>query len=216
MGPIEGARSLTSVGEIVARLIASGTPPEVAAIAVCEAFQMGFATGNSGGIPVDETAEKRRAYDRERKRNKKLSGGIPVEVGGIPKNALSSSFSIETDIKDKKERKKGRGEKIPPEWRPSDSHYLDGAELEFSRADVDGLAEDMRLWARANEHRQVARKSNWDLAFSAWIRRSARDRKQRGPPKGGGFLGVALEIDRQQNEPNSDPIPQIPVHRTGT
>lgn len=206
---------MTSVGEIVARLIAAGTPPEVAAVAVCESFQMGVATGNSGGIPVDETAEKRRSWDRERKRNKKLSGGIPVESGGIPENALTS-LSIETDINNKKERKKGRGEKIPPDWRPSDGHYLDGAELEFSRSEIDGFAEDMRLWARANEHRPVARKSNWDLAFSAWMRRASKDRKGRGPPKRGGFLDVALEIDRRQNEPSSDQAPQIPVLRTGS
>lgn len=205
---------MTQVGEIVARLIAAGTPPEVAAVAVCEAFQMGVATGNSTGIPVDEMAEKRRAWDRERKRTKKVSGGFPVESGGSPENALTS-LSLNSNTEVKKERKKERGEKIPPEWRPSDSHFLDGAELGFSRADVEGFAEDMRLWARANEHRQIARKSNWDLAFSAWIRRAARDRKQRGPPKKSGFLDIAIEIDRQQNEPSHDP-PQIPVQRTGT
>jgi hypothetical protein len=210
----EGARSLTNIGEIVARLVAAGTPPEVAAMAVCEAFQMGASTGQSADYPRDEATERRRAYDRERARTKREIRRQSADSADSPKSALTS-LSLETDINKGKERKKERGEKISADWQPSDSHYLDGAELGFSRAEVDGFAEDIRLWARANEHRQVARKSNWDLAFSAWIRRASRDRKQRGPPKKSSFLDIALEIDRQQNEPSNDP-PQIPVQRTGT
>lgn len=148
------------IGEIVQRLIAAGTPPEVAAVAVAEAFAAGASCGNSGGIPVDLVAEKRRAYDRQRKRN---SGGIPVESGGIPESASSL----------KKEKKK-RGEKLPPEWTPSEVHFKQASELGHDSVWLKSQAEDMRLWARANEHRAVARKLDWDLTFTTWIRRNAK------------------------------------------
>lgn len=56
-----------SVADIVSRLIAAGTPPDVAAMAVTEAF----AAGASSGSPrqsVDPAADRRRASDRDRKR----------------------------------------------------------------------------------------------------------------------------------------------------
>jgi hypothetical protein len=56
------------IGELVSRLIASGTPPELAAQVVSEAFAAGTCIGKSADNPVDVAAEKRRAYDRERQR----------------------------------------------------------------------------------------------------------------------------------------------------
>lgn len=55
-----------TIGQLVSSLIASGTPPELAAQVVAEAFAAGASISrpNQG----DATAEKRRAYDRERKR----------------------------------------------------------------------------------------------------------------------------------------------------
>ena len=156
---------MSVVGEIVSRLIAAGTPPDVAAVAVAEAFAAGVASGNSGGIPVDKVAEKRREYDRNRKRNKTDSGGIPVDSGGIPESASSL-------IDFKKEKKQGK--KLPPEWKPSADHERQASELGHDQRWMSNQAEDMRLWARANEHRAVARKLDWDLTFTTWMRRNAR------------------------------------------
>lgn len=203
-----------TLGEIVARLIAAGTPPEVAAVAVADAFQAGATMRNSTGIPVDEAAERRRAYDRERKRKQKHSGGIPVETPRNSENAISSSVSTDSELKkEKKERK--RGEKLSAEFRPSESHYLEGEKIGLSRAQVDGLCEDMRIWAGANEHRQVARKSNWDLTLLGWIRRQARDVRGRGPPRNrNGFLDLALNLESTSDERGYPDSKQIPVHGT--
>jgi len=53
------------IADLVARLIAAGTPPDVAATVVAEAFAAGVVATAS---PVDAAAERRRAADRDRKR----------------------------------------------------------------------------------------------------------------------------------------------------
>lgn len=60
---------VSAIATALKHMLAAGMPHDaiVAAVAEMEA-----------GMAVDEVAERRRAYDRERKRNKK-SGGIPVE-----------------------------------------------------------------------------------------------------------------------------------------
>jgi hypothetical protein len=40
-----------------------------------------------------------------------------------------------------------------------------------NRQQIDAKADEMRLWARANGHRAVARKLDWDATFTGWIRR---------------------------------------------
>lgn len=176
---------MSVVADLVAKLIAAGTAPEIAAAVVAEAFAAGAASVLSGGSPVDTTAEKRRAYDRERKarerEEKRKSGGSPVEIRGTSESAIFINTSPKNSESREGKKRNSRGEKIPPDWTPKKNHYDEGAKRGFSRETIDGFATDMRLWAQANEHRQVARKSNWDLTFSAWIRRQGFAAGQ-GPP----------------------------------
>ncbi len=53
----------------------------IRAEAMLEGYRMAVAEMASGGTPVDSVAEKRRAYDRDRKRK---SAKIPVDSGGTP------------------------------------------------------------------------------------------------------------------------------------
>lgn len=167
---------MSAVADILARLIEAGTPPDVAALAVTEAFAAGAACGKSGGIPVDESAERRRAYDRERKR---LAAEIRRNSTENPQNsnsALPSSSSQQTQVP-KEGKKRERGTTLSAEWMPLPSHFDEGTALGLRDDDVRGMAADMRLWAGANSNRAVARKSNWDMTFSAWMRREAGKRK---------------------------------------
>lgn len=55
----------------------------VRVVAAIDADMANMSGGNSGGIPVDMMAEKRRAWDRDRKRalrDQAVSGGIPVDT----------------------------------------------------------------------------------------------------------------------------------------
>lgn len=124
----------------------------------------------STGRPVDVAAEKRRAYDRERAKKRR------EKSGGLPKNALSSlPSSSETLEATKKEQieecaRGKKGERLPPDWQPKPRHFEEAIRLGLK---VDEMLTDMRLWAEANGHRAVARKSNWDSTFSGWMRRES-------------------------------------------
>lgn len=163
---------MTPIADMIEKMTAEGVPMHVIVLAVKTA-ELAAQSGKSGGIPVDTTAEKRRAYDRERKANKRKSGG---KSGGIPPDtelALSSSLpKIDPEIK-KEEAKptRVRGHALPDDWLPSEVHYAEGSLTQHSRADVDAKADEMRLWARANGHRAVARKLDWDATFTGWMRR---------------------------------------------
>jgi len=171
--------------------------------------------------PPDRAAEKRRAWDRKRKRR---STGIPPaktippdppDLGGIPPEKESwhdsctflsflptTSTSLEEEKKERekesvreRERENKRcGSRIPPDWKPTDRHYRDGSKLGYQREQVDGFAETMRLWAEANAHRQVARKLDWDKTFSGWMRRQP---KIPPPPSAAPAKLTAEDIDRK-------------------
>jgi hypothetical protein len=162
--------------------VADGIPMGAILLAVRTTEIAVAAAGKSGGSPVDITAEKRRAYDRDRKAEKRKSGGSPVESPVDNESALSFLGSNKNSKEEKKERAgRDRGRKLPVDWKPTEKHFEEGGRLGFSRAAVLSENEDMRLWARSNEHRAIARKANWDLTFSAWLRRN-RPKGTAAPP----------------------------------
>lgn len=88
----------------------------------------------------------------------------------------------------KKTAKRSRvGTSIPDDWAPTNGDREYGRALNLSDAQIDSMAEDLRLWAGANANRAVARKASWSLAFKSWMRREAAKLKGRGgPPRSGG------------------------------
>jgi hypothetical protein len=69
------------------------------------------------------------------------------------------------------------GHPLPENWQPSDDDRAYCYKLGFGNLQIDAMAEDMRLWAGANAHRQIARKANWSMAFKGWARREASRQK---------------------------------------
>jgi hypothetical protein len=65
------------------------------------------------------------------------------------------------------------GRMLDPTWCPSQADIEYGLALGLNIAAINNMAEDMRLWAGANANRQIARKSNWSMAFKGWMRREA-------------------------------------------
>jgi hypothetical protein len=72
------------------------------------------------------------------------------------------------------------GHPLPTNWYPSVEDILYGMGLGLTGIQIDGMAEDMKLWAAANANRAVARKSNWTAAFRGWMRREATKRGTNG------------------------------------
>ena len=76
-------------------------------------------------------------------------------------------------------KREKRAHPLPPDWHPTENHFLEGEELGFSAPEVLEMAEDMRLWAGAKG--EV--KKNWDMAFSGWMRREKKTPRGHGPPR---------------------------------
>jgi hypothetical protein len=166
----------TPIAKMFREMMARGVDPEMIALAIETAESVSRPVDS----PVDTAAEKRRAYDRERKRLERLSGGSPVESPVDDDSALCILGKKDLSKEEKKERAKpGRGEKLPPDAKPTAEHYEQGLALGFGRDWVDQQFEDMRIWARTNEHRAVARKSDWGLTFTGWMRRNAKEARAR-------------------------------------
>lgn len=193
---------MSDVASIVTRLIAAGAAPDVAAAAVAEAFAAGATSVVSTGIPVDKVAEKRRAYDRERKRAARQSppdsGGSPVESGGIPKT-VHTLTSPHTQTIEKEKKVRARKISCPPDWQPNANHFAKADELRIPRSAVLAKAEDMRLWAKSTG----ALKVDWDATFHGFLRRDAD--KLRGKHETTGNVIAAadrlVERMRQFDEP---------------
>lgn len=78
-----------------------------------------------------------------------------------------------------------KGLSLPEDWQPTNLEREYGHGLGLSDTEIDDMAEDMRLWAGANEHRQNARKAGmkgWSMAFKGWMRRGIKS--NRGPNNG--------------------------------
>jgi hypothetical protein len=161
---------MTAIGEMVQTLIAAGTPPDVAAVVVAEAYAAGMLAGNSSGIPPESRLEKIRAADRERKRNRAVSSGIPLESTGIPETALI----LKKDTYKKEKKVRATKHPLPPEFQPTEDHFAYGAERGYSRDGVLDKAEDMRIWAGSSG----AQKADWGLTLLGFLRRDAPKREQ--------------------------------------
>lgn len=166
---------MTPLADMIEKMTADGVPMATILLAVRTAEQVA-AAGNSGGIPVDAAAEKRRAYDRERKRNKANSTGVSTGIPPEQPIALTSLVSnTPQEVIEKKEKKEGAKRKtgcvLPDEFRPKDFHYAEGRTMGRTERDVDAKVDEMRLWSKSNAHRAVARKSDWDATLTGWMRR---------------------------------------------
>lgn len=160
----------TPIADAVAEMFENSIPKEVILLAI-RSMELALSTRQA----VDETAERRREWDRNYRRKRR---GIPPDPPEIhPTSADTSPLSLGdkrglSEVVDKKEeKKKARGCKLPPDWKPKESHYAEGLKRNMDRAAVDAKADDMRVWSDANANRAITTKANWDQTFTGWIRR---------------------------------------------
>lgn len=142
---------------MVAELIEAGCAPDVAASVVARTFVAGV---NSTGIPrnpVDKVAEKRRAYDRERKRN---STGIPPESTGIPE---TPSIPLEN-----KKEKKDRGSQLAEGWKPDEVRWTAACR----KLGQDGAERELGKFTSHHRAKGTVFK-NWNFAWDKWLLNAA-------------------------------------------
>lgn len=116
-------------------------------------------------------------------KNKEAGANSAVEAENAPLLLLT------TEELESKKKKKSKGGVLPADWRPRPEERAYGRSLGLSETQIDRAAEKMRRWAITNAHRQVARKSNWDLTFRNWL-----DGDAERITKPGGWDGSAYEV----------------------
>ena len=200
---------MSVIATAVRHLLAAGVTGEalVAAIADMEASQ-----------PVDAVAEKRRAYDRERKRALK-STGIPPETAESTENPSPSPSSSPDPSNNPTpthgeipRARKASACRLPESWNPEP---LGGDVAKASAAWPPGALDRelarFRDWA-ASASGANARKSDWQAAWRNWVRKADDEgryrndqlRSNRGPASksNDGFLNAIRESGERRRAAN--------------
>jgi Ni/Co efflux regulator RcnB len=180
---------MTPIASMVLEMIRKGVDPEVIALAVSTAETV----TNSTGIPPDSAAEKRRAYDRARKRK---STGIPPDSTGIPNSP--SLYKKESKEEGKKER--ARGSRLPEDWRLDQVDFDYALSKDIPKTKIPSIAEGFanHHWAKGTVF------LNWRAAWRKWIGNEIKfngnknGKIQHDNPKAGSLIG-ALDRAIQQS-----------------
>lgn len=158
----------TPIADMVAEMLDSGTPKETIILAV-RTTELAM----QGSRPVDVTAEKRRAWDRDYRQRKKSD---PPDSTRIPPEHASSFLGEKRSMQEVviKKEIKSRGTKIPPDWKPNEKHFVEGLSRGMTRAAVEELAETLRLWCASNANTAKTTRADWDSFFMSWVRREKK------------------------------------------
>jgi len=135
----------------------------------------------------------RQATHRARNANNAVT---PVTDVTEPEQKKVPPDPLKENISPKEKPPKGgqkKGARLPDDWQPSPADRDYGAKLGFSISEMDGMAEDLRLWALAAAG-PAAIKRDWGSAFKGWMRREARKR-----PQNGGKLALVSSTPEDRN-----------------
>lgn len=154
---------------LIADLVRAGVDAELigrVANAIAEAM--------SGGNRVDVSAEKRRAWDREYRRNKRENPPESTRIHPTSENALS----LKEEDKEKKER--GRASRIPPDWKPSEADFEFAHSKGMPHGRITTEAEKFRNYWTAKSG-AAATKLDWPATWRNWVI-SSLERAPGNPP----------------------------------
>jgi hypothetical protein len=149
------------IADMVAQMLAASVPHDmiVLAVATVERAAAAATAAGSGGNSVDPVAEKRRAYDRERKRKKALSAKTTAASGAVDgcrstgnSTGISASPALSlslSSLENKEEREtRAREKAFPPEpdvtatriadWHPSPDDVRFAVSRNFTSAEIEG------------------------------------------------------------------------------
>ena len=172
---------MSAIADLVTFLLSTGIPPESVSVAVDIATRHGIEQveihRNSTGIPPETASEKRKAWDRERKRKIAENKKTPL--------ILTSSSLLSGEILSEERKKESSGIRararkklgpLPENWQPPDIAYALATECGTTVPQVDAIFRDYlkssgKLYA---DH---------DAAFCNFVR---NQRKFNGQPQGQG------------------------------
>jgi hypothetical protein len=168
---------MTPIAVAVKYLLAAGADHETIVAAVCEMEAAG---------PKDEAAERRRAWDRERKkRNSTRSTGIPPASTGIPPEnaefprARGEDNPLTLVPSGKKEEAKASSHSRGNRTRRCPETWLPGPRV-LALSDAEGFqaGELERELAKMRNHEFASPRSDWDGVACNWLMRAAENKSK--------------------------------------
>lgn len=194
------------IGDLVSKLIASGTPPELAAVVVAEAFAVG-AMSVGHVTSRDESVTHRRESDRLRKQRSRDRLVTDRDVTGQSQPPLSKRESLE-------EREAVSAVSRDETWMPSDEDWRDAvAKLGLQVADS-----EMAKFREINRRTGAKRDSDWRV----WVQRAVDwQAKNKPPPQAPTKTDAAFDWDSVMKtyrrtgfwSPQAGPDPESPACR---
>lgn len=193
---------MSNIGAMVDELIGGGCDPKVAARVAVELFAAGVLSTGSPRTSADSAAEKRRAYDRERRRRERE---CPPDIHRTSAESADSTLSLK-EFKFKKEKKeRERGTRCPPDWRPSAEDQSYAAEQGMPSDIAAREAAKFRDYWSAKTG-PSATKLDWPATWRNWVRRVCEERgfAPTAPPEKRGYQPTPEQLkaleDRRRAE----------------
>jgi len=154
--------SETPIFDMVKELMVEGASNEVILIAIRGAELSAM----SGGCRVDTPADKRRAWDREYRRNKRNSNTMSGGIHPTPPDSVCPPL-IEERKKEVSKKDSRRGTRCPPDWTPEQAD-LNFAVCHLSEAAIENEVIKFRNYWTAKSGKD-ATKLNWGRTWQNWV-----------------------------------------------
>jgi hypothetical protein len=142
-------------------------------------------SAKSADSPVDKTLEKRRAYDRERRRIERMSTGHPP-TSAESANAPLNKESKREDDSGKSADKPTKGSRLQHDWQPSAADLEFASSKGMTRSRIDNEVERFRNYWTAKAGK-TATKLDWSATWRNWVLQSL---ERHPPPNGTGSSGA--------------------------
>jgi hypothetical protein len=168
---------MTPIADMVRRMLEKGVDHEAILIAIEGAEQAALAQ-TSTRHPPDSATEKRRAWDREYRRNKRV---IPPDSTRHPPDPPDTTLS-KSILREEKEEREGTPHRCPPDFSPSLEDRGFAKAEGFAETEIDREVSKFRdYWISVPGSRGV--KLDWSPMWRKWIRDGAdRMAKAKPPP----------------------------------
>lgn len=208
---------MTAICAAIAAMRAKGIPADdildiVEAMAAAQPAHVTMAS------PIDESAERRRAKDRERKREKAESLRKSAEICGksaeqFPSSEEKAPIPPKTQPSPSQEKTpKGvqkKGSELPEDWRLTDQNRRDAERIGLHSSEVDREAEKFRDYWRSKPGAGRL-KTDWPATWRNWCRNVVERRSGRAPPgqqtsTSNGWMEAAREFGNHDDERDHNP-----------
>jgi hypothetical protein len=158
---------MTPIADMVSELLSAGIPHDAIVLAIATA-ERAAAAGRSTGLSPDTAAEKRRAYDRERKARQRHSTGLSTGLPPDTETPLILTPSPHTQRGEKKVRgHRKQVADIPPDWKPPERAHEIARELDVRISDIEPRFRDYL----ASSGRRYA---DYDAGFCNFVRNTPK------------------------------------------